>query len=128
MGSHLLTWERGAGLVVWRGRCACAARKVGEQGKRLMVALPMVVLPALTLLLSSQVRHWLVETLTTVCVLGGFILAPILTVVAWVGTVLPDRMPLHQLSTTLFVVALVWIGAALVSAHMHHAMVRQREG
>jgi hypothetical protein len=100
---------------------------VGEQSKRLLVALPLVVLPVLTLLLSSQARHWMVEAITTVCVLGGFILAPVLTLAAWVGVVLPEYMPLHQLSTTLFVVALVWLGAALIGAHVHHSMARRQE-
>lgn len=127
MDSHLLTWERGAGLLAWRGRCARGARKVGEQSKRLLVALPLIVLPVLTLLLSSQARHWMGEAITTVCVLGGFILAPVLTLAAWVGVVLPEYMPLHQLSTTLFVVALVWLGAALIGAHVHHGMARRQE-
>ena len=127
MGSHLLTWERGAGLPAWRGRCACGARKVGEQGRRLLVALPVAILPVFTLLLSSQARHWVAEAITTVCVLGGFILAPVLTLTAWVGMVLPERMPLHRISTLLFAVALIWIGAALVGAHVHNGIARRHE-
>lgn len=92
------------------------------------MALPLAALPVLTLLLSSQARHWVVEAITTVCVLGGFILAPVLTLTAWVGMVLPAHMPLHQISTLLFIVALVWIGAALVGAHLHHSMMRRHEG
>ena len=124
--SHLLTWNRDAEPPVWRARCAGAVRKVGEQSKRLMVALLLAVLPALIVVLSSQARHWLVEAIVTICVLGGFMLAPVLTLAAWVGMVLPAYMPLHQISTTLFAVALVWIGAALVGAHMHYGIARRR--
>jgi hypothetical protein len=99
---------------------------VGEQGKRLMVALLLAVLPALIVVFSSHARHWLVEAIATICVLGGFMLAPVLTLAAWVGMVLPAYMPLHQISTTLFAVALVWIGAALVGAHMHYGIARRR--
>lgn len=127
MGSQLLTWERGAGLPALRERCASGARKVGEQGKRLLVALPLAAAPMLTLLLSSQARHWVVEAITTVCVLGGFIMAPVLTLTAWVGMALPEHMLLHQISSFLFIVALIWIGAALVSAHVHHSMERRHE-
>lgn len=111
--------------MAWRERCASGARKVGEQSKRFVVALSVAALPILALLLSSQARHWIVEAMTTVCVLGGFILAPVLTLVAWVGMILPTDMPLHRIATTLFLVALVWMCAALVGAHVHHGIMRR---
>ena len=127
MSAHLLAWGRGEGLSVVRDRCASGARKVGERGRRLVMALPLVVLPMLTLLLSSQARHWVVEAIATVCVLGGFILAPVLTLVAWVGMMVPEYMPLHQLSSPFFAVALIWICAALVGAHVHHGLARRQD-
>lgn len=127
MGSHLLTWERGAGPLALRERCAAGARRLLEQGKRLLTALSVLVLPLLALLVSSQARHWVAETITTVCVLGGFVLAPVLTLLAWVGMALPAHMPLHQVSTPLFAVALIWTCAALVGAHVHHAITSRRE-
>lgn len=127
MGPHLLTWERDADPLAWRERCAAGARRIAEQGRRLLVALLVIIIPLLTLLLSSQARHWMVEAISTACVLGGFILAPVLTLAAWVGMVLPAHVFLHQLSTTLFAVALIWICAALVGAHVHHGIARRQQ-
>lgn len=127
MGPHLLTWERDAGPLAWRERCAAGARRVAEQGRRLVVALLVVILPFFTLLLSTQARHWMAEVISTACVLGGFILAPVLTLAAWVGMALPDHVFLHQLSTPLFAVALIWICAALIGAHVHYGIASSRQ-
>ena len=85
-----------------------------------MVTLPLALAPLLAVVLGSQARHWVAEAFTTVCVLGGILAAPILSLVAWVGMFLPEHMPLHQWSTMLFAVSLVWLCAAFVGAHMHH--------
>lgn len=69
---------------------------------------------------NPQVRHWLVEAFATFCVLGGFLAAPLLTVLAWIGLALPEHIPLHQASTTLFLIAIIWMALALISAHLHH--------
>lgn len=81
--------------------------------------LPLVLAPAIAFIASTQVRHWLGELMATVCVVGGFVAAPLLTVTAWVGLALPARMPLHRASTTLFLVAVIWLALALISAHCY---------
>ncbi|MGH2486236.1 MAG: hypothetical protein ACRDHE_09510, partial [Ktedonobacterales bacterium] len=80
----------------------------------------LILAPCVALLASPQVRHWLVEATANLLVLGGFIAAPILTVVAWVGLMLPAHLPLHRLSSTLFIIALVWVAGGLLIAHMLH--------
>lgn len=92
-------------------------------------ALPLILAPAMALIASTHVRHWLGEVMATVCVVGGFIAAPLLTVAAWIGLALPPNMPLHRASTTLFLVAVIWLALALISAHCYHLMQpRQPEG
>lgn len=83
------------------------------------MALPLAAAPLVALVLSSQTRHWMVEAFTTICVLGGIIAAPVLSLAAWVGMFLPEHMPLHRWSTLLFAVSLVWLCAALIGAHVH---------
>lgn len=79
---------------------------------RLALAAPLLAAP--------QARHWLAETGATLCVAGGFIAAPVLTLAAWIGLALPPRVLLHQASTALFVIAIIWMAAALIGAHLHH--------
>ncbi|HKV85523.1 MAG TPA: hypothetical protein VJN88_13265 [Ktedonobacterales bacterium] len=78
----------------------------------------LILVLYVALLTSPQVRHWVVEATANLLVLGGFIAAPILTVIAWVGLMLPAHLPLHRLSSTLFVVALVWVAGGLLIAHV----------
>lgn len=119
MSPNLLIWERGGNIGGWSGRLASSAWQKMRQGGRALVALPLVVAPLLALVLGSQARHWVVEAFTTICVLGGILAAPVLSLAAWVGMFLPEHMPLHQWSTVLFAVSLVWLCAALVGAHVH---------
>ncbi len=84
--------------------------------------LPLIIAPVVAFLASTQVRHWLGELMATVCVVGGFIAAPLLTVTAWVGLALPAHVPLHRASTTLFLVAVIWLALALVCAHCYQQM------
>jgi apolipoprotein N-acyltransferase len=70
--------------------------------------------------LTVQRRRWLSEASATLCVLGGFMAAPLLTLLAWIGLMLPDNAPLHGAATTMLVIAIMWLSLALVSAHMHH--------
>lgn len=95
------------------GLTRSSGHAVVQVGQAAVIALA----PVVAALASPQVRHWLVEAAANLLVLGGFIAAPILTVVAWVGLMLPKRLPLHQISSTLFVVALVWVAAGLLIAH-----------
>ena len=85
-----------------------------------VVALPHTARPALGILLDTPRRLWLSELAATLCVLGGFVAAPLLTVLAWIGLVMPADAPLHHAAETIFVIAIVWLGLAFVSAHVHH--------
>ena len=79
-----------------------------------------IVLPLFLVLVHSQARQWLSEALATVTVVGGFLAAPILTLMAWIGLAMPDRVLLHRASTTLFLIAIIWMAFALIGAHLHH--------
>jgi hypothetical protein len=72
-------------------------------------------------LASEEARHWIVEAAATICVVGGFVAAPVLTITAWVGMITPKVLPLHHLSTLLFLVAIIWLAVAFIGAHLHHA-------
>ena len=99
-------------------------KKAERMVARVRHALPLMLAACLTWLAlvvtNTQARHWLAEASATVCVLGGFLAAPLLTVAAWIGLALPERMPLHQASTTLFLIAVIWMALALIGAHLHH--------
>jgi hypothetical protein len=82
-------------------------------------ALALVLLSALVVVASSGVRHRLAEAVATVCVVGGFIAAPLLTITAWIGLALPQRVPLHSASNPLFVAAIIWLALAFIGAHLH---------
>ncbi|WIG61584.1 MAG: hypothetical protein OJF49_004332 [Ktedonobacterales bacterium] len=93
--------------------------EVAGTRERMMTYAFVLGLALLAALSNPQVRHWLGEALTTLCVVGGFIAAPFLTLSAWIGLALPESMPLHRASTALFVVALVWMALALIGALFH---------
>lgn len=120
VGPNLLNWERGENLGGRSGRPAPSVWRKARQGGRAAIALPLVAAPLLALVLGTQARHWVVEAFMTICVLGGIVAAPILSLAAWVGMFLPEHMPLHQWSTVLFAVSLVWLCAAFIGAHVHH--------
>lgn len=84
-----------------------------------MAALPQASAPALDALVGRRARHLASEAWTTLCVVGGFLAAPLLTILAFVGLALPGGAPLHHMATTLLLVAVVWLGLALVGAHVH---------
>jgi len=89
---------------------------------------PLALVGVLLVLLSSAAaRHWIAESAATVCVVGGFIAAPILTITAWIGTIAPNLLLLHRASTALFVIALVWLALAFISAHLHHSRQQTQE-
>ncbi|MFI5272947.1 MAG: hypothetical protein ACHQ4H_07945 [Ktedonobacterales bacterium] len=76
--------------------------------------------PLFLLLASAGPRHWLAQAVATFCVAGGFVAAPFLTVTAWIGLALPPQVLLHRASTALFLMAIIWMAAALIGAHLHH--------
>lgn len=126
MGPLSLLRMRALSLEGVGARPARAVRGYAQRCARVAQGLPQVLAPAIAFMASTQVRHWLGELMATICVVGGFIAAPLLTATAWVGLTLPARMPLHQASTTLFLVAVIWLALALISAHCYQQM-QQRE-
>jgi len=115
---------RGVGVREPRAAALGLVKKCERTAARARRTLPLVLAAFLTWLAlvvtNPQARHWLAEASATLCVLGGFLAAPVLTVAAWIGLALPERMPLHQASTTLFLVAVIWMALALIGAHLHH--------
>jgi hypothetical protein len=107
-------------------RRAQAVRGYAQRCAQMARGLPLIFAPVVALMANTQVRHWLGELMATVCVVGGFIAAPLLTVAAWVGLALPAGMPLHQASTTLFLVAVIWLALALISAHCYQQMQKHQ--
>jgi hypothetical protein len=85
-----------------------------------MVALPHAARPALAAVLDARRRVWLAECSAILCVVGGFLAAPLLSLLAFVGLMLPSTAVLHRTAETLFIVSIVWLSLALVSAHIHH--------
>lgn len=108
-GHAALAFERAARLRAW------------------MAALPQASAPSLDALVGPRARRLASEAWTTLCVVGGFLAAPLLTIVAFVGLALPGRAPLHHMATTLLLVAVVWLSLALVGAHVHHSRLAQGE-
>jgi hypothetical protein len=111
----------------WRERLARGGRKPRRRWTRSLQALPLALGPVLVLH-HTPWRQWFVEAHILVCVVGGFLAAPVVSLVAWVGILLPPRIFLHQLAPTLFAIALVWVALGLISAHAHdirHAGARE---
>ncbi|SRR5260221_14742685 len=59
----------------------------------------------------------LLRSLLDICVLGGVTMTPVLSILGWVGLMLPIDSALHQIATVLLCVAMIWLGFALVAAH-----------
>lgn len=72
---------------------------------------------ALGLLADTPLRHWLTTSFVNIAIVGGIVAAPIISVVAWVGVILPVHAPLHQAAPPLFIGALLWMTMAFISAH-----------
>lgn len=63
------------------------------------------------------VRQGVLHVLLNVCVLGGIFAAPLVSVVAWIGLLLPSHAALHQLAPTLVCGSLIWFSLAIAGAH-----------
>jgi len=59
----------------------------------------------------------LLRPLLDAFVLGGVTMTPVLSILGWVGLLLPIDSALHQIATALLCVAMIWLGFALVAAH-----------
>ena len=82
-------------------------------------ALPQAARPALDAMLAAPRRLWVSERATTICVIGGILSAPLLTVLACIGLLTPMNAPLHQGAQPLMVVAVVLLLLSLMSAQAH---------
>jgi hypothetical protein len=76
------------------------------------------LLAALLLLGASPLaRHWIGVIVSNVCILGGIVAAPVVSMVAWVGLALPTHALLHQIAPALVATSLIWFFLAIVGAH-----------
>jgi hypothetical protein len=76
------------------------------------------LLAALLLVAASPVaRHWIGVVVSNVCILGGIVAAPLVSMVAWIGLALPTHALLHQIAPVLVATSLVWFFLAIVGAH-----------
>ena len=105
----------------WQRTARVLARKAAREGHiqsiltwRIWSALLIV---ALGLLASLTFRHWLYAAFANIAIVGGIVAAPIISLVAWVGVILPVHAPLHQAAPTLFIGALLWMAMGIISAH-----------
>jgi hypothetical protein len=96
---------------------ASAAIQADDEQRTRSAAFWSAVVGILTLLAGPLMRHWLLASLANITVLGGILAAPIVSVVAWVGMVLPTTALLHQWAPGLMTVALIWLALAIVGAH-----------
>ncbi len=126
MGPIAMIRERGLAMDAWRDRSELGFERAAKFRAR-VVALPQLAGPALGVLVGHEARHMASEVSATVCVVGGFLAAPLLTILAFVGLAMPSRAPLHHVATTLLLVAVVWLGLALVGAHVHHGGLHHQE-
>lgn len=101
-----------------------ARRRVRHLSPRLLSARHVLALGVtaalgvgISLASSHALRHSLALLLANVCIVGGVIAAPIVSVLAWIGMVLPEQSILHHAANVLFAVALVWLALAIVGAH-----------
>ena len=126
LGTFLLSRERSAGARQWRVRQTQTVGDIAHSARQVGMRAAWALGPALLALANPHFRHWLAQALGSACVIGGVFAAPLLTLVAWLGLMLPERVALHQASTTLFAVALIWVVLAVLSAHVQ-ANKRQDE-
>jgi hypothetical protein len=66
-------------------------------------------------------RQWLGMVLANVCIVGGVVGAPAVSLMGWIGMALPARTSLHAASPILFTASLLWLCLAIVVAHTESA-------
>jgi hypothetical protein len=59
----------------------------------------------------------LLRPLLDICVFGGVTVTPILSIMGWIGLMLPTHSALHQVASPLLCVAVVWLAFAIAAAH-----------
>jgi hypothetical protein len=66
------------------------------------------------------------DTAAQMCVLLGAIAAPILSLLGWVGLVMPATTPLHYAAPGLLACAMIGLGTALIGAHSSRGVPQPR--
>jgi hypothetical protein len=109
--------EQPADSQGWRNRPDTTPQSGDDRQPTHVVLLWSMILALLTLLGSALTRQWLAHLLANICVLGGIVAAPLVSVVAWVGLLLPARALLHQMAPMLVAGSLIWFAMAIAGAH-----------
>jgi hypothetical protein len=106
-----------------------SARGRLETTQRSQQALTWSAMGALvTAVTGLMTRQMLARTLANVCILGGIVGAPFISMLAWIGMVLPTTAPLHQAAPTLMTGALIWLALAIIGAHAFRLDRRDKDG
>ncbi len=122
MGPLMLLRGLGEDMDARRDRMTEAVVHVSArmtEARHRAASLPHAVRPAFGALAAAPRRVWVAERTAVICVLGGILTAPLLTVLACIGLMLPAATPLHQGAETLIIVAVVLLMLALVTAQAH---------
>jgi hypothetical protein len=108
----------------WQRKARILAKKAAHEGHiryiltwRIWSALLILVVVVLGLLANVTYRQWILAALANIAIIGGIVAAPVISLVAWIGVILPVHAPLHQASPTLFIGALLWMMMGFISAH-----------
>lgn len=92
-------------------------RQRGRRQPRYVAWLNAALASLLFFAASPFARHWLTEIVSNVCILGGIVAAPVVSMVAWIGLVLPTHALLHRLAPALVATSLIWFCMAIVGSH-----------
>lgn len=108
----------------WQREARVLSRKAARDGRiqfiltwRIWSALLIALLLILGLLANATFRHWFITIFANIAIIGGILAAPVISLIAWIGMILPTRAPLHQAAPTLFIGAMLWMAMAFISAH-----------
>lgn len=91
--------------------------RAGRRQPRYVTWLNAALASLLLFAASPLARHWLMELVSTVCILGGIVAAPVVSMVAWIGLVLPTQALLHRMAPALVATSLIWFCMAIVGSH-----------
>lgn len=109
----------------WQRKAHVLGKKAARDGRvqnivpwRIWSALLFLLVLATSLLANATYRHWFTAALANIAIIGGILAAPIMSLIAWIGVILPVHAPLHRAAPTLFIGALLWMVMGFVSAHV----------
>ncbi|MBF6591952.1 MAG: hypothetical protein IVW57_15695 [Ktedonobacterales bacterium] len=97
----------------WAIRERAIRERVSARWQQLVAALTVTA----GMITSATSRHWLAIALANICIVGGILAAPLISLMGWIGLALPARAPLHTLTPVLFMTAIIWLSLAIVIAH-----------